>query len=178
MGGMAGRDPNATAEMEALALNAMLAGIRDAVFKGHESVVVQDIKISTDNVLFLKEKWYTASEGRTYLAPLPVGYESELGPGVHSTVPVMYFGLGSSEPKIAEFLGHVGLLIRDGQVSSVLITDQDEFHTLAATAQKLQVSFYAYIQGRVSGANQMHALADLIRERAPDFKPGDSWAPA
>jgi hypothetical protein len=34
----------------------------DAVFKGYESVVVQDVKITTDNVLFLKEKWYSPSE--------------------------------------------------------------------------------------------------------------------
>ncbi len=66
----------------------------DAVFKGYESVLVQDVKITTDNVLFLKEKWYSPSEGRTYLAELPAGYEGEFGPGVETTVPVLYFGSG------------------------------------------------------------------------------------
>jgi len=37
----------------------------DAEFKGYEEVVVQDIKLTTDNVLFRKQK-YSPSEGKTY----------------------------------------------------------------------------------------------------------------
>jgi len=36
----------------------------DAEFKGYEEVVVQDIKLTTDNVLFRKQK--PPSEGKTY----------------------------------------------------------------------------------------------------------------
>jgi hypothetical protein len=54
----------------------------DAEFKGYEEVVVQDISIKTDNVLFRKKKYYSALEKRTYLAELPRGYEGEFGPGV------------------------------------------------------------------------------------------------
>jgi hypothetical protein len=54
----------------------------------------------------------------------------------------------------------------------------DTFHTLAATAQKLEVSFYQYIHDRVSGAYQMPALADLIRQRAPALNLGASWVTA
>lgn len=38
----------------------------DAQFKGYEEVIVQDIKLTTDNVLFRKEKYYSPSEGKTY----------------------------------------------------------------------------------------------------------------
>ena len=54
----------------------------DAQFKGYVDVVVQDIVVKTDNVLFRKEKYYSPSTGKTYLARLPRGYEGELGPGV------------------------------------------------------------------------------------------------
>ncbi len=54
----------------------------DAVFKGYEEVIVQDIKLCTDNILFRKEKYYSPSEKKTYLAELPPGYEGEFGPGV------------------------------------------------------------------------------------------------
>jgi len=50
----------------------------DAEFKGYEEVVVQDIKLTTDNVLFRKQKYYSPSEGKTYLAELPDGYEENL----------------------------------------------------------------------------------------------------
>ena len=53
----------------------------DAQFKGYEEVVVQDIKLSTDNVLFRKEKYYSPSEGKTYLAELPFGSEGGIWSG-------------------------------------------------------------------------------------------------
>ena len=45
----------------------------DAEFKGYEASIVQDVQIKSDNIRFLKEKYHSASEGRTYLAELPVG---------------------------------------------------------------------------------------------------------
>ena len=54
----------------------------DAEFKGYEEVVVQDVHLRTDNVKFRKEKYYSASTGKTYLAPLPAGYGGEYGPNV------------------------------------------------------------------------------------------------
>ena len=45
----------------------------DAQFKGYENTVVQDIRLTTDNVCFLKEKYYSPSQERNYLAPMPVG---------------------------------------------------------------------------------------------------------
>ena len=53
----------------------------DAEFKGYEEVVVQDVVMHTDNVLFRKEKWYAASTRQSYLAALPEGYQGEFGPG-------------------------------------------------------------------------------------------------
>ena len=52
----------------------------------------------------------------------------------------------------------------------------DTFQTLAATAQKLGVSFIAYVADRVSGRKQMASLASLITERARDMNLGASWA--
>ena len=46
----------------------------DAVFKGYEDVVVQDVIFRTDNVLFHKEKFYSPSQHQTYLASLPPSY--------------------------------------------------------------------------------------------------------
>jgi len=56
----------------------------------------------TDNVLFHKEKHYSPSEGKTYLAPLPVGYDGQFGPSLKALTTVLYFGANVSEPKIIE----------------------------------------------------------------------------
>ena len=100
----------------------------DAEFKGYEDVVVQDIVLRTDNVLFHKEKYYAASSGKTYLAQLPQGYDGQFGPGVKAMVPALYFGVGTSEPKIVEFLTNAGTKISKGQVSDMLIKEQESFH--------------------------------------------------
>ena len=42
----------------------------DAEFKGHEDVVVQDVRFETDNILFHKEKYYSPSARKTYLPRL------------------------------------------------------------------------------------------------------------
>ena len=100
----------------------------DAVFKGYEDVVVQDVIFRTDNVLFHKEKFYSPSQHQTYLASLPQGYRGQFGPGLKSLALVFYFGAQMSEPKVAELLRSVGIQISDGQVSNLLIKDQTAFH--------------------------------------------------
>lgn len=100
----------------------------DAEFKGYEDVVVQDIKIETDNVLFRKEKFHSPAEHKSYLAKLPVGYEGQFGPGIKALTIVLYYAVNTSEPKVKEFFEHVGILISEGQVSNLLIKKQDKFH--------------------------------------------------
>jgi hypothetical protein len=100
----------------------------DAKFKDYEEVTVQDLSIHTDNVLFRKRKYYSASEGKTYLAELPLGYAGEFGPSIKSLAIVMHFGMQTTEPKIREFFGHFGIQISSGQLSNLLIKDKEPFH--------------------------------------------------
>lgn len=100
----------------------------DAVFKGYEAVVVQDVKIKTDNVRFWKAKYYSPSEGRSYLAPLPAGYEGEFGPGIRSLVLAMSYGSRMTQPALAELLENIGIHISRGQLSNMLVHKQDRFH--------------------------------------------------
>ena len=49
-------------------------------------MVVQDIRLTTDTVCFLKEKFYAPSEQRTYGADVPPGFEGHFGPQVKALV--------------------------------------------------------------------------------------------
>jgi hypothetical protein len=131
----------------------------DAKFKGYEEVVVQDILVKTDNVRFRKEKYYSASRGKTYLAKLPRGYEGQFGPGVKALIPALYFGMGSSEPKILEFFANVGVQISKGELSRLLIENQDEFHAESDAVYEsgLRSSVWQHSDDtltRVNGQNQ------------------------
>jgi hypothetical protein len=102
---------------------------KDAKFKEYKDVVVQDILLRTDNILFHKKKYYAASTGKTYLAKLPRGYEGQFGPGIKALTLAFYYGIGTSEPKIQEFFENVGIQISAGEISNLLIKKQDSFHT-------------------------------------------------
>ena len=100
----------------------------DAEFKGYEEVIVQDVTVHTDNVRFFKEKWYSPSQQRSYLADLPMGYDGQFGPTLKALIWIWYFASQMTEPKIAEFLHHLGIQISEGQISNLLIKQQDDRH--------------------------------------------------
>jgi len=54
----------------------------------------------------------------------------------------------------------------------------DTFMTLAETTKKLNVSFYNYIHDRISGANLIPRLADLVDKAVKNLNLGASWAVA
>lgn len=100
----------------------------DAEFKGYEAVIIQDLKLETDNIRFWKEKYYSPAEQKVYLAELPAGYEGQFGPGIKATSLVLYYAVNTSEPKIKEFFEHLGISISEGQISNLLIKKQEQFH--------------------------------------------------
>jgi hypothetical protein len=131
----------------------------DAEFKGREPVIVQDLLLHTDNVRFWKETYYSPTQGKSYRAELPRGYTGAFGPGLKSTVLTWYYGLNTSEPKIREFLQHLGIQISAGQLSNLLIQKQEPFHQEknALYLAGLRASPYQQIDDtatRVDGVNQ------------------------
>jgi hypothetical protein len=101
----------------------------DVEYKGTETTVIQDVIFCRDNVAFEREKFYSPSLGKTFLGPLPQGYEGyRFGPGVRSLVLMLYYATGTSEPKILELLAHVGVQMSAGELSNLLIHDIGRFH--------------------------------------------------
>ena len=140
----------------------------DAQFKGYEDVIVQDIAFRTENIRFRKEKYYSPSQKRTYLAALPTGYTGQFGPGVRAWVLTLYYADGMSEPKILDFLQTVGMSISAGQLSDMLIKDQGRFHAESAAVVKagLASSPWQHLDStgtRVNGKNeQCHILCNPL----------------
>src|SRR5947209_267825 len=80
-------------------------------------VTVQYIDFRTENITFRKEKYYSPSQKRTYLAEMPAGYHGQFGLGVRAWVLALYYASGMSEPKILGLLQTVGMSISAGQLS-------------------------------------------------------------
>jgi hypothetical protein len=131
----------------------------DAEFKGYEDCVVQDVVLRTDNVLFHKEKYYSPSERRTYLAALPPGYDGQFGPGIKALALVQYFACNVAEPKILEFFADVGIQLSAGELSNWLIKDWPDLHTEKAAIYEagLRSSPWQHLDDtatRVNGQNE------------------------
>jgi Transposase IS66 family len=141
---------------------------QDIQFKGYEEVIVQDIDFRTENIKFCKEKYYSPSQKRTYLAQMPAGYKGQFGPGVRAWVLALYYAAGMSEPKILELLHTVGLHISAGQLSDCLIHDQEQFHAESANILQagLASSRWQHLDStgtRVNGKNEhCHVLCNLF----------------
>ncbi len=93
----------------------------DAEYKGTVAVIVQDLVLRTDNVRFLKEKWYAPSTGQTFLGELPPGYDGQFGPGLKGFAwLVTNVGL-MSQPKLLEVVRAAGVKLSSGHLGQMLI---------------------------------------------------------
>ncbi|PAX51312.1 hypothetical protein [Brunnivagina elsteri] len=77
--------------------------------------------------MFRKQKYYSASEGKTYLASLPLGYEGEFGPGIKALVMSLYYGGNMTQSKMKEFLEDIGISVSAGYLSNLLIKNSSAF---------------------------------------------------
>jgi regulator of replication initiation timing len=75
----------------------------DLIFKGYETRVVQDLKISTDNVRFKLRTYYSPSIKKTFIAPLPNSYNGQFGPVIKSLVITLYRDSGMTESAISTY---------------------------------------------------------------------------
>jgi hypothetical protein len=131
----------------------------DAVFKGYEEVVVQNLVLKTDNILFQRAKYYSASTHMTYLAPLPPGYEGGFGPDLKALTLSLHHLGNLSEPNLLTFLTHAGIQVSAGWISDFLTKGQENFHQ-----EKAEIGLAGLASGpwqqtddtatRVNGVNQ------------------------
>jgi hypothetical protein len=130
----------------------------DAKFKGYQSVIVQGLKIETDNVKFKKEMYYSASEKKTYIAELPSGYQGGYNPGIKALAIIFKNVCNMSESKILDFFKNAGVVISAGTISNMLIKDNDQFHQekkdlVTAGLESTEYQHIDDTKARVNGQN-------------------------
>ncbi len=92
----------------------------DAKKSGIKETVIQDIKFTTDNIAFKRQMYYSPSENKTYISPLPPGYDGEYGPNIKSWIKILYSAVQVSNDNIAWFLSTVGSVISNATVSRII----------------------------------------------------------
>jgi len=116
----------------------------DAVFKGYDTVVVQDLVLRTDTVAFEQEVWYSASERRSYRAQRPAGYGGPFGPHLRALVLTLAYAGGMSESKLLELVQSTGIVISAGTLSNLLTESRTAFTTEAREVLKAGLASTPY----------------------------------
>lgn len=125
----------------------------DAVFKGYQDYVVQDLLLEPCNTRYRRECWHTAA-GQTLLAPLPdtVIPGSHFGPTLHSYVLHQHHHQRVTQPLLLEQLWQLGIDISAGQLNNLLTEDREVFHREKEELLPVALAVSSYIQVDDTGA--------------------------
>lgn len=133
----------------------------DAVFKGFKEIIIQNIVIKTDNVLYKLETYYSPSENKTFTASLDQSLQNtEFAPEIKALIYTLYYECRVTENIIASFLKTFGILISEGTISNILIKEKADVLTEEQKAifeAGLKSSTYQQIDDtgmRVAGKNE------------------------
>ncbi len=132
----------------------------DARFKGYSDIVIQDIKIITDNVKYRREVYYSPSQGKTFLGQLPadVAGKGEFGVGVRSLIPLLKSECNLSESCILDFFQNFGIEISSAYISNQWTKGYTDFHQEKSDIVEAGLASTMYQQmddtsARVNGEN-------------------------
>lgn len=99
----------------------------DAEFKGYEEKIIQDVIITSNNILYKREKYYSASEQKTYTAELPEELRgTSYGIDIKALCIVLYFEYRVTENKIINFFKQFGITMSAGTLSNIIIKEKAE----------------------------------------------------
>src|SRR3954451_14438416 len=125
----------------------------EAVFKGYEDFVVQDLILKPRVTRYRRERWLTP-EGQSLVAPLP----AEVLPGSHFGPDLICFLLHQyhhqhvTQPLLLEQLHQLGIDISAGELSRILTEGKDAFHQEKAELLPTALAVSSYIEVDDTGA--------------------------
>lgn len=100
----------------------------DAIFKGTNSVIIQDIKFQIHNIEFEREVYYSASLEKRFIAPLPDGYQGEYGAELKAFILGLHNEAKVTQPDLLNLLEDIGIQISAATISRILLSESAKFH--------------------------------------------------
>lgn len=101
----------------------------DVVAHGTETFDVQELLVQRANIRFERERLYSPSLHKTYLAPLPEGFDTgHLGPGLRTFLLTLHTEANVTQPKLQGLLASLGLHVSDGELHHILVERIEPFH--------------------------------------------------
>lgn len=123
-----------------------------STFKGYRGFVVQELKLTTHNTLFKRERWQTP-EGTYILAPLPREYQDfHYGPRLRSFILQQYFYSRVPQAKLLAQLHSWGIELSSGELNHLLSVYTPQFKQETEKLLSTALNRSRYIQTDDTGA--------------------------
>lgn len=135
----------------------------DAVYRGYVPVIIQDIKLQTDNVEYRRGHYYSQSLDKHYYAELPKEVQNtQFGSDLKSLVAMLYYLGRVTENRIHSILTDFGIFISEGEISNILTKEKRE--VLMAERDEIFLTGMRhanYFQTDTTGARHLGKNCDL-----------------
>jgi hypothetical protein len=128
-------------------------------FKGYQSFVVQDLVLRAHVLRLRRERWLTP-DGRSIIAPLPVGTVGHFGPELRRFVLAQYHQGQVTVARLVAQLRAIGIDISQRHVMRLLIAGQDGFISEARDVLRAGLETAPWISVDDTGAR--HAGANGV----------------
>jgi len=106
----------------------------DAIKQGVRPKLLQDIKIITWNTLFNRQMYFSPSENKSYLAPLPSGYEGGYGPSMKAWTNYLYSEGQMTVDKIACVFKTAGTIATTPTIHGFVMSSEEDM-----TGEKMDI---------------------------------------
>ena len=133
---------------------------KDVEYHGKRSIYIQDLKFISNNIEFVKHRFFSLLTGKTFEGELPPEYRgSEFGPGIWALVKQLHFESRVTQNLISKMLSGLGVKISSGQVNNIIMRDKGiDFKEELETARKEAIKKGGCLQiddtgARVKGKN-------------------------
>ena len=159
------KKPTAPIEERVVPATGITAGAR---FKGYETFTVQDLRIEAQVVCYRRERWLLP-DGRTVVAPLPVGIGDHFGPELRRFILAQYHQGQTTVPRLVELLGTLGVDISKRQVVRILTESNEAFITEARDVLRAGLTHGDWISVDDTGARHRGKKRLLHPDRQRHF---------
>ena len=125
----------------------------EAVFKGYEDFVVQDLILKPRVIRYRRERWLTP-DGTSLVAPLPADVlpGSHYGPDLICYILHQYHHQHVTQPLLLEQLHQVGIDISAGELNRILTENNAAFHQEKAELLPAALAVSDYVEVDDTGA--------------------------
>src|SRR4051794_2745774 len=131
-------------------------------FKGYQDFLVQDLVLRPHVLRLRRERWLTP-DGRTVIAPMPVGVVGHFGPELRRFVLAQYHQGQVTVPRLVAQLRAIGVLISKRQVVRLLNAGQDAFLAEAREVLRAGLATAGWVSVDDTGARHEHRNAVCTR---------------